>query len=495
VGEKGVAAKLTVPAMRTKVLPISELLGGENRFVGGLKVRLRPKTRESIHAGNLFSSAFVRWRTANSFDNVHANPDPLEWHVSNTFFYSMPFPSQSDYDSTFGIFNPYNSTSRGHLTIYGPHGRVINELPYELTKFSSRFYDLASGTWVEAGSDLFAGRAQGEHRPGPNGGTVAITNDEGSVKNFGYLLIKGRKRDCFSIDHPIHQSPFKPSPSEKPIDEKGRLRAKNILYTPLAFRGKSIGGITLNTRFHFSSGAPMEEFLWMSPFITNSMGEVAWAISGESDLPASFPRKQLGDGVIRLGAYQSCTLDSSSVKLTNDFAGSLSLAVRSLTNHTLMKAEITVPEWNAHAFTHFRPGIAAARAYQKPTQRGGVVTDYITSGARLERVGKKVIRDEIIAIMNIDDTSAAGHPVLEVFSAAGLEASIQLSQVAPMGCAHFLLSGVCSLSVNGDLSLRLVDDGAALLMSVIHIDYRRRDIALDHGSDRFSTFQEFDCDV
>src|SRR4029079_8195143 len=102
-----------------------------------------------------------------------------------------------------------------------------------------------------------------------------------------------------------HQSPFKPRPSEKPIDEKGNLRAKNILYTPLAFRTKSIGGITLNTRFHFSSGAPVEEFLWMSPFITNSLGEVAWAVNGESDLPISFSSNQIGDGVIRLGAYQS----------------------------------------------------------------------------------------------------------------------------------------------------------------------------------------------
>ena len=32
-----------------------------------------------------------------------------------------------------------------------------------------------------------------------------------------------------------------------------------------------------------------------------------------------------------------------------------------------------------------------------------------------------------------------------------------------------------------------------LILSVIHLDYVRSDIALDHGSDRFSTFNDFDC--
>jgi hypothetical protein len=42
--------------------------------------------------------------------------------------------------------------------------------------------------------------------------------------------------------------------------------------------------------------------------------------------------------------------------------------------------------------------------------------------------------------------------------------------------------------------LRLVDENATLVMSVLHLDNVRRDIALDHGSDRFSTFHEYDCD-
>jgi len=495
LGDGGVAARLSVPALQTAVIPIAQLVGTEKRFVGGLKVRLRPQTREPMHAGNLFSSAFIRWSSPVSFDNVHANPDPLEWFAPRSFFYSMPFPAQSNYDSIFGIFNPYDSPSRGKLTIYDPLGATLKELALDLPNHSSCFYDLAAGRFVDAETDLFSRRAKPDRPIGADGGTVAVINDDNSVKNFGYLLIKGKKRESFSIDHPIHQSPYNPLPSERPIDERGRLKAKNVLYTPLAFNSKSFGGVTLSTKFHLSSGAPVEEYLWMSPFITDSAGEVVWAVNSESDLPSSFSKKQVNKGVIRLGQCQSCILDSATLKLPDEFAGSFSLAVRSFANHTLMKVEVIVPEWDAHAFTHFRPGIASARAYQKPTQRGGIVTDYITTGAHLERNGAKVVRDEIIAVMNIDDKGAIGHPTLEVFSRNGLESRIPLTTVPAMGCAHFVLSEIFSVSNKSDLTLRLVDDAAALLMSIVHIDHRRRDIALDHGSDRFSTFQEFDCDV
>jgi hypothetical protein len=30
-------------------------------------------------------------------------------------------------------------------------------------------------------------------------------------------------------------------------------------------------------------------------------------------------------------------------------------------------------------------------------------------------------------------------------------------------------------------------------MSTVHLDYLRRDLALDHGSDRFSTFLDYGC--
>jgi len=30
-------------------------------------------------------------------------------------------------------------------------------------------------------------------------------------------------------------------------------------------------------------------------------------------------------------------------------------------------------------------------------------------------------------------------------------------------------------------------------MSAVHLDHERRDLALDHGSDRFSTFLDYGC--
>ena len=160
-----------------------------------------------------------------------------------------------------------------------------------------------------------------------------------------------------------------------------------------------------------------------------------------------------------------------------------------------MKIEVVAAEWNAKTFTHFRPGLAAARAYQKPASRAGLGTDYIVAGACLSADENKIVRDEIIAVINIDDKSIAGNPALEIFTSTGLAARVRLGEVPAFSCRHYLLSALLSGKIGpNDLSLRLVDDQATLLMSVVHLDYERRDIAADHGSDRFSTFAEFTCD-
>jgi hypothetical protein len=174
-----------------------------------------------------------------------------------------------------------------------------------------------------------------------------------------------------------------------------------------------------------------------------------------------------------------------------------------------MKVEVMAPEWNARAFTHFRPGLAAARNYQKPVSRSGLCTDYIVAGACLAAdegrmirdeiiavINRRMIRDEIIAVINIDDKSIAGNPTLEIFTAGGLKTRVRLGEVPAFSCRHYLLSALVSGKIGpNDLSLRLVDEQATLLMSVLHLDYERRDIAADHGSDRFSTFGEFTCDL
>ena len=496
LGESGIARRLTAEAMRTTVIPVGELVGPRKSFWGGMKIRLRPKTRTPTHASDLFSSAFVRWKSRDSFTNVHANPDPLQWQRADSFFYSMPFPPLDDYDCVYSLFNPYAERSAGAFTLYDPSGAKLKELPYDMKPHSSLLVDLRKAEYARNPDDTFNGKRNAHaSRAGTRGGTIAITNRQGSVKNFGYLLIRQNGTARFSIEHPIHQQPYNPMPARVPFDTAGRFKAQNILYTPLVFRSKRIGGVTLESRFHLSSGAPVEEVLWLNPFMTDASGKVVWQTGAGSKLPASIPEQQIDRGAIKLGGQQSCIFDCSRIDLPKDFSGGLSLAITPVSNHTLMKVEVVVTEWNARAFTHFRPGLAAARAYQKPVARAGLGTDYIVAGASVSAHENQMVRDEIIAVMNIDDKSIAGNPTLEIFTSTGLAARVRLGEVPAFSCRHYLLSALLSGKIGAnDLSLRLVDDRATLLMSVLHLDYERRDIAADHGSDRFSTFGEFTCD-
>jgi hypothetical protein len=499
IGEDGIARRLTAQAMQTTVIPVRDLVGRGTSFWGGMRIRLRPRNRALTHASDLFSSAFVRWTSNESFTNVHANPDPLEWQRPDSFFYSMPFPPLSAYDCVYSIFNPYDEFSTGTLTFYDQLGSRLQELTYNLKPHSSVLIDLREGNYTTDLTEMFTARRKrrdNNHamRGGLNGGTIAVTNRSGSVKNFGYLLMKQAGGSKFSIEHPIHQPPYNPGTARIPFDSSGRFKAQNILYTPLLFRSKKIGNITLESRFHLSSGAPVEETLWLNPFITDSEGRVAWQTGDGSKLPESISEKQIARGAIKLGGQQSCVFDCSRLELPKGFSGGLSIAITPLCNHTLMKVEVTAVEWNATAFTHFRPGLASARAYQKPKPRGGLATDYIVSGARVAAKGQRITRDEIVAVMNIDDKNIAGNPTLEIFSSSGLVARKRLGAVPGFSCRHYLLSELLFERIgSNDLSLRLVDEQATLLMSVLHVDYERRDIAADHGSDRFSTFTEFAC--
>ncbi len=428
IGENGVARRLTADAMRTTVIPVSELIGPGQSFWGGMRIRLRPKTRTPTHASDLFSSAFVRWKSREAFTNVHANPDPLQWQRADSFFYSMPFPPLDDYDCVYSLFNPYSESSTGACTIYDQFGTTVKELAYDLKPHSSLLVDLRKGEYARNVDETFNSK-RGTARGGARGGTIAVTNRQGSVKNFGYMLIRQSRSARFSIEHPIHQPPYNPTAARVPFDGAGRFKAQNILYTPLVFRSKKIGGITLESRFHLSSGAPVEEALWLSPFITDGNGSVVWQAREGSKLPSSIPERQIERGAIKLGGQQSCIFDCTRLDLPKGFSGGLSLAITPLSNHTLMKVEVMAPEWNARAFTHFRPGLASARAYQKPAWRAGLGTDYIVAGACLSADDSKMIRDEIIAVINIDDRSIAGNPTLEVFTSAGLKAGVLIGEV------------------------------------------------------------------
>jgi hypothetical protein len=69
---------------------------------------------------------------------------------------------------------------------------------------------------------------------------------------------------------------------------------------------------------------------------------------------------------------------------------------------------------------------------------------------------------------------------------------VNLGELPSFGCRHYLLSEILSEKIPAvDLTLRLVDEQATLLMSAVHLDYVRRDVAIDHGSDRFSTFVDY----
>lgn len=500
VGPDGVAKRLTVPAMQVTTLNVRDILGSSQKFWGGMRIRLRPQSRQPMHASDLFSSAFVRWKTDNSFDNVHANPDPLQWQRADAFFYSMPFPPLKHYDALFSLFNPNSEPSIGAIVVYDPLGAKLRETSYQLKPRTSLLFDLRQGQFSDDPRFLFeSSSGKKQHRAEmltSAGGTIAVINQQGSQKGFAYLMLKRAGGARFSVEHPIHQPPFRPVTKPAPFDASGNFKAKNILYTPLVFHSKRIGGVTLDSRFHLSSGAPLEEFLWMKPFVTDGGGNVVWQITAETNLPAAISPKQLEGEAIKLGGMQSCTLDCGKLKLPKAFAGGLSLPVAPTTNHTLMKVEISVEEWGAHAFTHFRPGLQSARGYQAPPARGGLATDYIATGARLEVRGDKRVRDEVIGVMNIDDKNIVGHPTLEIFGAQGLLARVSLGEVPGFACRHYLLSEVAGGRIAAlDLSLRLVDERATLLMSIVHLDYGRRDLALDHGSDRFSTFNDYSCET
>ena len=501
IGADGVTKRLAVPAMHTTVLSVRDLLGGQESFWGGMKIRLRPRSRTPMYVSDLFSSAFVRWKTDKSFDNVHANPDPLQWQRPDSFFYSMPFPPLERYECIFSLFNPNSERSAGAITLYDPLGVKLKEVQYELKPRASLLLDLRRGELTNEVTRAFeslnrAHSAEKSKLLAPEGGSLAITNQAGSTKSFGYLLIKRADKSRFSVEHPIHQPPFKPLAAPPPFDATEKFKPKNILYTPLVFRAKQIGGITLESRFHLSSGAPIEEFLWMRPFITDANGNIAWQPTGETPFPGTISANQIQRETIRLGGMQSCVFGAADLALPKTFAGGLFLAVAPTSNHTLMKVEVVIKEWDAHAFTHFRPGLQAARSYQTPKQRGGLATDYIASGARYEVAAGRVARDEVIGVVNIDDKGLTGHPVLEVFASGGLVTRISLGEVPGYSCRHYLLSELLSEKIAPlDLSLRLIDEHATQLMSVVHLDYVRRDLAMDHGSDRFSTFVDYPCDA
>lgn len=506
IGPNGAPRRLTVPAMRTTVIAARELIAGAlgRSFWGGMRIRLRPRCRGAMHASDLFSSAFNRWQSATSFDNVHANPDPPQWQNTESYFYSMPFPSLADYECVFSLFNPYDARSSGEIALHDPAGKKVIARRYDLKPRASLIFDLNSNRLTgDSHQPIFAEKTAS--KPNRHHGLLAVTNEQRTVKSFGYLMIHQKSggqnssgqesRGRFSVEHPIHQGVFKPKPSVVPFDAQNQFKAKNVLYTPLLFHRKKIGKkeLTLESRFYLGVGLPLEETQWFYPFAVDGDGNAVWSSLKDEKLLASLPA-QTERGVIKLASGQSCALDFNQLSLAPDFGGGLGVAVAPDTTHTMLKIEVRAQEWNAFAFTHFRPGLRSARTYQKAEQRGGLATDYIVSGARLVKSKNSVRMDELIAVLNIDDQGLEARPVVELFGPSGLITRLPLGVIPPFACRHFLLSELIEGEAQREaLTLRLVDERATLLMSAVHLDHARRDLALDHGSDRFSTFLDYGC--
>ena len=185
IGADGVAQRLTVPAMQRAPSSARELVARAETS-GGMKIRM-PHGAEPMHASDLFSSAFLRWQTESSFDNVHANPDPLQWQSADSFYYSMPFPPLGEYDCTLALFNPYGVRSTGAITLRDRGGAKVVSKRYELNGYSSLLLCLNTANFgcdprdvlIKSGAKR---TAQPEKQPLDAGGMLAVTNDPGSMK-------------------------------------------------------------------------------------------------------------------------------------------------------------------------------------------------------------------------------------------------------------------------------------------------------------------------
>ncbi|HLH19622.1 MAG TPA: hypothetical protein VKX45_20535 [Bryobacteraceae bacterium] len=468
-------------------------LSGRDAFFGGAKIRVAPSSGQMTHAGDLFSAGFVRWNLPSNFDNVHAQPAPPQ-QVFGRFNYSMPFPALSEYHCAFALFNPNEEPSWGVVRVVDRMGRAAVERPYRLRPHQSVLYSLADLKPAETPGEALAIAPLAEPKLAA-GGVVVVRNDSDKAA-FAYTFMKGRQGGSFTVEHPLHfaaDAPIKKARAT-PYGANRSFPAQALVYTPMIFRGLRTGGVTLESRVYFSASRWQEEALWLMPFVTTGKGDIAW-VSNRDDGFASrvTPAAHADQGLLRLGEFQSAAMDCRGLPLPEGFSGGLGVATIPKTSHSLLKVEVRAAEWGRVAFTHFRPGGNVAKAYRRADGRGGLATDYIVSGVHVMR-GR---RDCLLAVMNIEfEDDQAGTPRLQLFGASGLMAEKTLDAFPPLACRHLLVSelftGVQS-DPDAPFTLRMQVPEALMIVSALHLDYERRDLALEHGSDRHSTFQDFKC--
>lgn len=494
--DTGRNSRIQVSAMRPTVLRVSDVVGKGKPFWGSAKLRLAPHGEGVAHAGDLFSAGFVRWTTPTNFDNVHAHPAAPK-QARGKFFYSMPFPPLSEYHCAFALFNPSPDDSRGVVRLVLPSGQIFLERRYELRPQQTILYSLADLSVVSSPREALT-IAPAPANDLKHGGVVAVVNETEAVA-FAYTLMKGRTGEIFTVEHPLHfsDSPVKPARTS-PYGPNRSFPAEALLYTPLLFNGKRFGGVELESRIFLSASRWREEALWAMPFVTDTNGMIAWVSNRDEKLTERIaPASACAEGVLRLPEFASCRIDVGKLPIEPQFSGGFGLATIPPTSHSLNKIEVRAKNWGRVAFTHFRPGGQFHRKYRTVAERGGLATDYIISGIQVRGSAEARKYDSLLAIMNIEfEDKNAANPKLQVFGPGGLLAEKQLPEFPPLAARHLLMSELfpeLQTAPGQPLSLRMTDEKAMIVCSVIHLDYERRDLAMDHGSDRHSTYNDYGC--
>jgi hypothetical protein len=488
--------KLSIPALRPTLLDMKAWTGRDS-FFGGAKVRVAPSPNQVPRAGDLFSAGFVRWNLPRNFDNVHAHPAPLQ-QVIGHYNYSMPVPPQAEYHCAFALFNPNDEESTGVIRVVDRSGKSAVERPYQLRPHQTMLYTLADLKPVATPGEALA-LAPLNNPKLKDGGVIVVRNDSERV-SFGYTFIKGRQGESFTVEHPLHFSADAPMKAARstPYGPNKSFPAQALLYTPLLFRGLKVGGLELESRLYLSSSRWVEEALWKMPFVTTGDGLIAWVSNRDERLAERVqPSAAVDQGVIRLTEFQSCRIDVRDLPLPAGYSGGFGVACIPKTSHSLNKVEVRAVNWGRVAFTHFRPGGAIAKGYRQVEERGNLASDYIVSGAHILGGSGNRKRDCLLAIMNIEfEDDFTGTPKLQLFGPSGLLEERQLSDFPPLACRHLLLSELFPAAQSDPahpFTVRMMVPNALMVVSALHIDYERQDIALEHGSDRHSTFADFKC--
>src|SRR5712692_4476977 len=258
--------RIRAPAMHTTQISCSDLLNSRQPFWGAVRIRARANGKDAAFVGDLFSAAFVRWNYADSFDMLHAHPDPLQLQPPDKFYSSMPFPSLEEYVATLCLFNPYDTPSIGRIIAYTRAGQKQIEEAYKLAPHTSTLFNLNTGSRSSDIKDVFS---RGATCPAglEQGGSIVIENDEATVKNFSYMLVKGKTSNSFAAEHTIHQGNYLVKHAASPFMADQSFRAQGWLYSAFVFRDRTIGELNMTSRIYLSAGRPLEDEMWLMAYV------------------------------------------------------------------------------------------------------------------------------------------------------------------------------------------------------------------------------------